>query len=198
LNQNTTGNAAGFTGNLTGDVTGTQGATVVSKINGVSLAGLSTGILKNTTGTGAPVIAVAADFPTLNQNTTGNAATATASTTKSAGDNSTNIATTAYVDRNKAFTTDAGTTGDMLIRTANGAVWGTQVIESIQRPSSNNGNSNKYDFTLSSTPLAGTIVIVYNANGAKISSSSVTVSGNKVTVSSSISSSTSIEFQYYK
>jgi len=44
---------------------------------GVGTSGLATGILKNTTGTGAPSIAVAADFPTLNQSTTGNAATAT-------------------------------------------------------------------------------------------------------------------------
>lgn len=59
LNQNTTGSAASFTGALVGDVTGTQGATVVGKINGTSLAGLSTGILKNTTATGVPSIAVA-------------------------------------------------------------------------------------------------------------------------------------------
>jgi hypothetical protein len=38
---------------------------------------LATGILKNTTGTGAPSIAAAGDFPTLNQNTTGSAATLT-------------------------------------------------------------------------------------------------------------------------
>lgn len=38
---------------------------------------LATGILKSTTSTGALSIAVAADFPTLNQNTTGNAATVT-------------------------------------------------------------------------------------------------------------------------
>jgi hypothetical protein len=38
---------------------------------------LATGIVKNTTGTGAPSIAIAADFPTLNQNTTGTASTAT-------------------------------------------------------------------------------------------------------------------------
>lgn len=62
---------------LTGDATGSgtgSFATVVGKINGVSLAGLATGILKNTTTTGVPSIAVAADFPTLNQNTTGSAA----------------------------------------------------------------------------------------------------------------------------
>lgn len=41
------------------------------------LGSLGTGILKNTTTTGVLSIAVAADFPTLNQNTTGNAATVT-------------------------------------------------------------------------------------------------------------------------
>jgi hypothetical protein len=73
----TSGTATNFSGALAGDVTGTQGATIVGKINGTSLAGLATGILKNTTSTGVPSIAVAADFPTLNQNTTGSAATLT-------------------------------------------------------------------------------------------------------------------------
>ena len=191
------GNAAGFTGNLVGDVTGTQGATVVSKINGVSLAGLATGILKNTTSTGVPVIAVAADFPTLNQNTTGNAATATASTTKSAGDNSTNIATTAYVDRNTSFTTDAGTTGDMLIRTANGAVWATEFTEVKTRTSNNN---NDHVYTLSSTPLAGTLIKVFVQNtGAKIRTSAITVSGTSVTINQgSATNPGNLEFYYYK
>ena len=40
-------------------------------------AGLATGILKSTTGTGALSIALAADFPILNQNTTGSGATLT-------------------------------------------------------------------------------------------------------------------------
>lgn len=65
---------------LTGDATGSgtgSFAVTVGKINGVSLAGLATGILKNTTTTGVPSIAVAADFPILNQNTTGSAATLT-------------------------------------------------------------------------------------------------------------------------
>ncbi len=60
----------------TGDAIG-SGALTVKGINGTLLSGLATGILKNTTGTGVPSIAVAADFPTLNQSTTGNAATAT-------------------------------------------------------------------------------------------------------------------------
>lgn len=43
------------------------------KLTGITMANLDTGILKNTTGTGEPSIAIAADFPTLNQNTTGTA-----------------------------------------------------------------------------------------------------------------------------
>ena len=64
----------------TGDATGATALTVVG-INGQNLAALGTGILKNTTGTGIPSIAVAGDFPTLNQDTTGNAATATSIST---------------------------------------------------------------------------------------------------------------------
>lgn len=80
-------------GTLTGDVTSAgstfngsannTNATTVTKINGTSLAGLATGILKNTTATGVPSIAVAADFPTLNQNTTGTAASITGNITES-------------------------------------------------------------------------------------------------------------------
>ena len=79
LNQNTTGNAATVTtnANLTGDVTSVGNAATVVKINGTTMSALATGILKNTTTTGVPSIAVAADFPTLNQNTTGSAATLT-------------------------------------------------------------------------------------------------------------------------
>ena len=77
----------GRTISMTGDVTytspsfdGTANVTAtstVTAINNTSLAGLATGILKNTTVTGVPSIAVAGDFPILNQNTTGNAATVT-------------------------------------------------------------------------------------------------------------------------
>ncbi|MEI6577704.1 MAG: hypothetical protein WCO63_16125, partial [Bacteroidota bacterium] len=73
----TSGTATNFSGALSGDVTGTQSATTVGKINGTSMAGLATGILKNTTSTGVPSIAVAGDFPTLNQNTTGTASNVT-------------------------------------------------------------------------------------------------------------------------
>lgn len=44
---------------LAGDVTGTAAASVVQKINGTALSGLATGLLKNTTASGVPSIAVA-------------------------------------------------------------------------------------------------------------------------------------------
>lgn len=75
--------------------------------NEFALASLATGILKNTTTTGVPSIAVAGDFPTLNQNTSGTASNlsgtpalpnGTTGTTQSASDNSTKLATTQYVD----------------------------------------------------------------------------------------------------
>lgn len=71
---------------LAGDVTAAQGSNsvTVTKVNGVALSGLATGILKNTTGTGAPSIALATDFPTLNQNTTGSAAKLTTARTLAA------------------------------------------------------------------------------------------------------------------
>ena len=55
------GNAATVTtnANLTGDVTSIGNAATVVKINGTSLSGLATGLLKNTTSTGVPTIAAA-------------------------------------------------------------------------------------------------------------------------------------------
>jgi hypothetical protein len=91
LNQNTTGSAAKWTTarNLAGNsVDGSANVTFANKfiVQGTADTGLSaaqflgalgTGIVKNTTTTGVLSIAVAADFPTLNQNTTGSAATLT-------------------------------------------------------------------------------------------------------------------------
>jgi len=48
----------------TGDATGATALTVV-RINGVSMAGLATGILRNTTTTGVPSIAINSDLPVM-------------------------------------------------------------------------------------------------------------------------------------
>lgn len=91
LNQDTTGSAAKWTTarNLAGNsVDGSaavafankfivQGTTDTGLTGAQFLGSLGTGIVKNTTTTGVVSIAIAADFPTLNQNTTGSAATLT-------------------------------------------------------------------------------------------------------------------------
>jgi hypothetical protein len=97
----TTGSAIqkASSGNLTAATAGTDYSAGTSA--------LGTGILKSTTTTGALTIAVAGDFPTLNQNTTGTAANLSGTpalpngvtaTTQTAADNSTKLATTAYAD----------------------------------------------------------------------------------------------------
>jgi hypothetical protein len=62
-----------ITGLLKGNGTAISAATAGTDYSAGTSA-LATGILKSTTSTGALTIAVAADFPTLNQNTTGTAA----------------------------------------------------------------------------------------------------------------------------
>jgi hypothetical protein len=80
-----------ITGVIKGNGTAISAATAGTDYSAGTSA-LGTGILKSTTATGALTIAVAADFPTLNQNTTGssasctgNAATATTATNLSGG-----------------------------------------------------------------------------------------------------------------
>ena len=114
---------------LSGDVTSTAGtvATTVGRINGVALSALGTGILKNTTSTGLPSIAVAADFPTLNQNTTGTAANVTG--VVAAANGGTGLGTYAkgdvlYHDGAQFQKLAAGSTSSMLIMGPGGVpVW---------------------------------------------------------------------------
>lgn len=68
--------ATSVTGVLKGNGTAISAATSGTDYSAGTSA-LSTGILKSTTTTGALTIAIAADFPTLNQNTSGSAATLT-------------------------------------------------------------------------------------------------------------------------
>lgn len=124
LNQNTTGSAAKWTTarNLAGNsVDGSANVAFANAfiVQGTSDAGLSgaqflgalaTGIVKNTTSTGVLSIAVAGDFPTLNQNTTG---TAAALTNNPSDCGSNTYATTIAANGNLtcASITNAATTG---------------------------------------------------------------------------------------
>lgn len=92
------------------------------------LGSLATGILKNTNGSGVLSVAVAGDFPTLNQNTTGTAANlsgtpalpnGTAATTQSPGDNTAKIATDAFVLAN-ALSNPMTTLADVIYGGASG------------------------------------------------------------------------------
>jgi hypothetical protein len=73
-----------ITGVLKGNGTAISAATSGTDYSAGTSA-LATGILKSTTTTGALTIAVAADFPTLNQNTTGTASNLTSATTLPSG-----------------------------------------------------------------------------------------------------------------
>jgi hypothetical protein len=73
-----------ITGLLKGNGTAISAATSGTDYSAGTSA-LATGILKSTTSTGALTIAVAGDFPTLNQSTTGNASTATTATNLAGG-----------------------------------------------------------------------------------------------------------------
>jgi hypothetical protein len=84
----TTTPAITLTTSISGMLKGSASALVAATTGTDYSAGtsaLATGILKSTTSTGALSIAVAADFPTLNQNTTGTAANLTAATTLPSG-----------------------------------------------------------------------------------------------------------------
>jgi hypothetical protein len=138
----------------TGDVTDAAGVLTVKKINGVLMESLATGIVKNTTGTGAPSIAIAADFPPLNQNTTGNAATATRATNLASGSAGSVPYQTAA---NTTAMLSAGTAGQFL--KSNGAaapVWGAVNM---------------------STDLTGTLPVDKGGTGAAILSGIVKANG---------------------
>ncbi len=84
----TTTPAITLTTSISGMLKGSANALVAATSGTDYSAGtsaLATGILKSTTTTGALTIAVAADFPTLNQNTTGTAANLTSATTLPSG-----------------------------------------------------------------------------------------------------------------
>jgi hypothetical protein len=99
-----------ITGLLKGNGTAISAATSGTDYS-AGTSGLTTGILKSTTTTGALSIAVAADFPTLNQNTTGTASNVTG--TVAIGNGGTGQTTAAAGFDALAPTT---TKGDIIVR----------------------------------------------------------------------------------
>lgn len=87
----------------TGDATGATALTVV-RINGTSLAGLATGILKNTTTTGVPSIAINSDLPVMSATVGGAVPTPPNNTTT-------------FLRGDGTFATPAGS-GDMVLANA--------------------------------------------------------------------------------
>jgi hypothetical protein len=85
----------------TGDATGSGALTVVA-LNGTTLSGLATGILKNTTGTGVPSIAVNSDLPVM---------TATIGGAVPTPPNN----TTTFLRGDGTFATPSGGSGDMVL-----------------------------------------------------------------------------------
>jgi len=154
LTNNTTGNSAtsttavNFTGSLAGDVTGTQGANSVVKVNGSAIP--HSIIIIGTNGSGQIIDATSA---TLSNNTTGNAATATAT---------------------------ANFSGSLV-----GDVTGTQGATSVTRV---NGASVPVSKTIVGTNSAGRIV---DASSAMLSNNT---SGNAATATNAINAVTSTNF----
>jgi len=113
-----------------------QGTTDAGLSGAQFLGSLGTGIVKNTTTTGVLSIAVAADFPTLNQNTTGNAATATnvaysglTGTVPTWNQNTTGSAATLTTARTIAITGDVTYTSGSFDGSAN--ITGTATLASV-------------------------------------------------------------------
>ena len=100
--------ATSGTGVLKGNGSGGTATATSGTDYSAGTSALATGILKSTTSTGALTIATAGDFPTLNQNTTGSAATLTTSRNFQ-----TNLASTSAAGFNGSADNTHGVTGTL-------------------------------------------------------------------------------------
>lgn len=117
---------------LVGDVIGSgdtdEFSTTVTAINGVTLSELLTGFLLNTAGTGQPSIATVADFPILNQDTTGNAGGLSQVLSISGGGTGSNSANVAI---NNLLPDQFGNDGKFLATDGEFAVWSTTLPDQL-------------------------------------------------------------------
>ena len=159
---------------------------------------LGTGILKSTTTTGALTIAVAADFPTLNQNTTGTAANVTGIVLGANG--GTGVANTGSTITLGGSVTYSGAFTQTWTRTATTSltlpVSGT-VLSSTTAPAANpitgtpsSSNYLRGDGTWSAVTVAAagaTTQVIYNNAGAYAGSANFTFDGTNVLVAGTVS-----------
>lgn len=138
LGVDASGNSEGCTAvngtSVGGDISGTVANANVGKINGTSMASLGTGIYKNTAVTGVPSIAIAADFPTLNQNTSGTASALGTTPSQCSG---AQFATGIAASGNANCSTPGGTTAG-----SGGYLWpfGTTLVSGQYYPYLNGSN----------------------------------------------------------
>jgi hypothetical protein len=147
-----------ITGVLKGNGTAISAATAGTDYSAGTSA-LATGILKSTTTTGALTIAIAADFPTLNQNTTGNAATVT-----------TNANLTGPI-------TSSGNATSVAAQTGTGSTFVMQATPTLTTPNigAATGTSLSVSGSLTSTVATGTapLVVTSTTNVANLNASSL-------------------------
>jgi hypothetical protein len=179
--------ATTLTGVLKGNGTSAFTAATSGTDYSAGTSALATGILKSTTSTGALTIAVAGDFPTLNQNTTGTAAGLSATLAiASGGTNSTATPTAGgagYGTGTAHAYTAAGTAGQVLTsQGASAPIW-TTVASSGGTVTSVSGTGTVSGLTLSGTvtssgslTLGGSITGFVATGGALGTPSSGTLS----------------------
>ena len=195
----------------TGDATGATALTVKG-INGTLMSGLATGILKNTTTTGIPSIAVAGDFPTLNQNTTGNAATVTTNANltgmvTSVG-NATSLGSFTSANLAAALTDETGTgsavfaTSPILVTPALGTPTSGNLANCTGYPTVANsintysGDGSTTAFTLGGTPTSKNNTLIY-ISGIYQNKSTYILAGTTLTFTSAPATGTNnIEIIY--
>jgi hypothetical protein len=147
--------ATTLTGVLKGNGTSAFTAATSGTDYSAGTSALATGILKSTTATGALTIAVAADFPSLNQNTTGTAAgLSTTLSIASGGTNSTATPTAGgagYGTGTAHAYTAAGTAGQVLTSQGAAAPTWTTLTSSGGTVTSVSGTGTVSGLTLSGT-----------------------------------------------
>ena len=199
------------TGVLKGNGTALSAATSGTDYS-LGTSALATGIVKSTTTTGALTIAIAADFPTLNQSTTGNAATVTTNANLTGGVTSVGNAATVVTNANltgdvtsvgnaATVVTNANLTG-MVTSVGNAASLGSFTSAQLATALTDETGSGAAVFATSPTlvtPLLGTPTsgVLTNCTGTAsgLTAGTVTTNANLTGVITSSGNATSIASQ---